>query len=121
MHSSMTPLVRMAGVKEVDIPLSIPTLEVATDEELQAFDAWLTGIKNGLYRDALAVWQLREPEYWANLKMMGEHKLREQLALKAALEPLRKSWRRKNGKQKKTSVHVDNSEPAQGKCGQPEN
>lgn len=121
MHSSMVPLVRMAGVKEEDIPLVMPGINTLPLDELLTFNAWLTGISNGLYANALAIWSLREPQYWANLKMMGEYKLREQVSLKAALEPLRKSWRRKSGSQKKTSVHVNNPKPPQGECGQPEN
>lgn len=91
-----------------------------TDEQIGLIHAWLTGIYRGPFAAALAVWQLREPQYWANLRMLGVKHLREQDALKSSLIHLRNSWRGSRGTTKtEVAVDVNSSSVPDGECDQP--
>lgn len=81
--------------------------------------SWVAAIHAGPFRAAKAIWDLREPAYWANLKTFGIKGLREQESLKLVLTTLRKSWR-KSRAEAKAAVNDNNTQSPQGECIQSE-
>lgn len=113
----MEPLVLMSGVKPNEFDAVLKDLAKSSDDEVEDLRNWMVRTLQGPHADALAVYQLREPQYWVNLKMLAGKSLREQDSLKAALSHLRKSWRRRSGKAK-AAVNVVDSGVAEGERGE---
>lgn len=86
-----------AGIQESEFNVPIRQIDKMTNDEIESLLTWHRGFYSGPWTDVQKIWALREPSFWANLALLGQHKLREQKLLRAALKKLRIAWRKRHG------------------------
>lgn len=86
-----------AGIQESEINVPTRHLDKLTTEQIQELLLWHSEFRNGPWTAVQTIWKLREPAFWENLMMFGQHKMREQKLLKVELKKLRIAWRKRHG------------------------
>ena len=104
----MRPNLLSAGVGEEKADAFLEGLGDMGDEEIVASTERLAALKDGAYRDFMKIWGLKDPQWWANMALLGENDLREHKLLKPLAKALRRAWRKLNASGNK------NDDPGQG-------
>lgn len=101
----------MSGIQTSEINASMKAIEKRTSEQIRFFFDFLCGLRDGPVQKVLAVYRLREPDYWERLRSFGQENNREQKLLKAELKFLRIAWRQRNEQVKEKSPTLNDSDP----------
>jgi len=92
----MRPNLLAAGIENVD--QFAATVKDRTDDEVAGYTDWLGKLGEAEYKEFMAIWGLKSPEWWANMAMLGETDLREHRLLRPLAKKLRAAWRKNNRK-----------------------
>ncbi len=97
----LKPALTEAGITDDKINFDAEGKEVA---DIEIHIAKLEGFETSSeYKEFMAVFGLKKPEWWANMRHMGETDLREHKLLRVAAKPLRSAWRKVNGVKAKSA------------------
>lgn len=94
LHSKMRDNLVASGISNVD--QFVNTLDDKSDGEIEEYAAWLSALPE--YKAFMTIWGLKTPDWWANLRMLGETNLREHKLLNPLAKELRRVWRTKHSK-----------------------
>ncbi len=88
-------------------------LDDKSDEQILDYTEQLTNLalRGGAYHEFMAIYGLKEPQWWENMTLLGETNLREHKLRNAASKKLRHAWRQlHHGKKEKATSVNDEAE-----------
>lgn len=107
-HRELSPILIAAGIETKKVDGIFTGLEV---KEIVDIEIYLEKLKEFMadpaYRSFMDIWTARGPEWWANMRSLGETNLRPFKLLREASKPLRAAWRKTNGRQAKNVSQPD--------------
>lgn len=103
-RTELEPFILKSGIQQTEFNAPVRQLESMTIEQITTHLDCLKTLKAGALKKVLAIWKLRDLQYWENLRLMGQENTREQKLLKGELKALRIAWRQRDDYTKKAKA-----------------